>query len=264
MINKDSWLAYGPTHDAWKKQMNGKVRPIDVTTVQERVYQELRNALYQGRFMPGEVLTIRALASELGTSPMPVREAIQRLVTENALTQLPNRTFQVTALTLETYDEWIRLRCELEGYAAQRAALRATAAVCSELRKINKTFGQAVEAGDAAAMLQGNQHFHFAVYEAAESDALLKMIGSLWLRFGPVLSFAQNVTGSTEMFRRGAAVHERVIAAMEDHDANRARFALALDIRAAAAWFRHHHFGAESEVRPGPEPRRGRPKAILN
>jgi hypothetical protein len=48
--------------EAWKQQMDDKVRPIDVTTVQERVYQELRDALYQGRFMPGEVLTIRALA----------------------------------------------------------------------------------------------------------------------------------------------------------------------------------------------------------
>ncbi|WP_340118227.1 GntR family transcriptional regulator [Pelagibius sp. 7325] len=238
--------------------MNDKVRPIDVTTVQERVYQELRNALFQGRFMPGEVLTIRALAAALGTSPMPVREAIQRLVTENALTQLPNRTFQVTALTLENYDEWIRLRCEVEGYAAQRAALRAPACVCSELRKINKTFERAVEAGDSVGMLQGNQHFHFAVYEAAESDALLKMIGSLWLRFGPVLSFVQNVSGSTEMFRRGATVHERVVAAIERRDAKEARFALALDIRAASSWFRLHHFGSAGASQPQPAPRQGR------
>ena len=237
--------------------MDDKVRPIDVTTVQERVYQELRNALYQGRFMPGEVLTIRALASALGTSPMPVREAIQRLVTENALTQLPNRTFQVAALTLENYDEWIRLRCEIEGYAAQRAALRATPNICAELRKINSAFGKTIEARDAAGMLQGNQHFHFAVYEAAQSDALLKIIGSLWLRFGPVLAFVKHVDGSIEMFRRGVVVHERVVAAMERHDAEEARFALALDIRAAAAWFRRHHFGSTYETQPEVTPRRG-------
>jgi DNA-binding GntR family transcriptional regulator len=230
--------------------MDDRVRPIDVTTVQERVYQELRNALYQGRFMPGEVLTIRALAAALGTSPMPVREAIQRLVTENALTQLPNRTFQVAALTLENYDEWIRVRCEVEGYAAQRAALRARPGICTELRKINRIFGQAIEARDAGGMLEGNQHFHFAVYEAADSDALLKIIGSLWLRFGPVLAFVQHIEGSIEMFRRGVAVHERVIAAMERHDAKEARFALALDIRAAASWFRRHHFGAGEELQP--------------
>jgi DNA-binding GntR family transcriptional regulator len=242
---------------AYENEMDDKVRPIDVTTVQERVYQELRNALYQGRFMPGEVLTIRALASALGTSPMPVREAIQRLVTENALTQLPNRTFQVAALTLENYDEWIRLRCEIEGYAAQRAALRATPKICAELHKINSTFGKAIEARDAAGMLGGNQHFHFAVYEAAKSDALLKIIGSLWLRFGPVLAFVQHVEGSIEMFRRGVVVHERVVAAMERHDAEEARFALALDIRAAAAWFRRHHFGGADETKVGPPARRG-------
>ena len=233
--------------------MDDKVRPIDVTTVQERVYQELRNALYQGRFMPGEVLTIRALAAALGTSPMPVREAIQRLVTESALTQLPNRTFQVAALTLENYDEWIRLRCEIEGYAAQRAALRATPKICAELRKINSTFGKSIEARDAAGMLEGNQHFHFAVYEAAQSDALLKIIGSLWLRFGPVLAFVQHIDGSIEMFRRGVDVHERVVSAMERHDAHEARFALALDIRAAASWFRRHHFGGQIQAEPAPQ-----------
>jgi DNA-binding GntR family transcriptional regulator len=217
----------------------------------------LRDALYQGRFMPGEVLTIRALASALGTSPMPVREAIQRLVTENALTQLPNRTFQVVALTLENYDEWIRLRCEVEGYAAQRAALRATPRICSELRKINRAFGEAIEARDEAGILQGNQHFHFGVYEAAQSDALLKIIGSLWLRFGPVLAFVQHVDGSIEMFRRGVVVHERVVAAMERRDTEEARFALALDIRAAASWFRRHHFGGVYEAQPEPPARRG-------
>ena len=237
--------------------MDDKVRPIDVTTVQERVYQELRDSLYQGRFMPGEVLTIRALAAALGTSPMPVREAIQRLVTENALTQLPNRTFQVAALTPETYDEWIRIRCEVEGYAAQRAAQRSTRAICGKLREINAAFGKAIETEDASGMLEGNQHFHFAVYEAAASDALLKIIGSLWLRFGPVLAFVQHVPGSIEMFRRGVIVHERVVAAMERHDAHEARFALVLDIRAAATWFKHHHFGTMVEAgAEEPAPRR--------
>src|SRR3954465_8001989 len=127
-----------------KDQMDDRIRQIDVTTMQERVYQELRNALYQGRFLPGEVLTIRSLAEALGTSPMPVREAIQRLVTENALTQLPNRTIRVASLTQETYDEWIRLRCEIEGWAAQRAAQRATPAICKRLREINKEFGKAI------------------------------------------------------------------------------------------------------------------------
>ncbi|MBV5324654.1 MAG: GntR family transcriptional regulator, partial [Rhodospirillaceae bacterium] len=171
--------------------MDDRVRPIDISTMQERVYQELRNALYQGRFMPGEVLTIRSLAVALGTSPMPVREAIQRLVSEKALVQMPNRTTRVAELTAGNFDEWIRMRMEIEGYAAQRAALRATPGLCAELRMINERFHAAVEAEDASGMLEGNQHFHFAVYRAAEADELLNIIESLWLRFGPILAFVR-------------------------------------------------------------------------
>jgi hypothetical protein len=50
-------------------------------------------------------------------------------------------------------------------------------------------------------------------------------------------------------------VHERVVAAMERRDSDEARFALALDIRAAASWFRRHHFGDEAQSVPAP--RRG-------
>jgi DNA-binding GntR family transcriptional regulator len=220
--------------------MDGRVRQVDVTTVQERVYRELREALYQGRFMPGEVLTIRALATALGTSPMPVREAIQRLVAENALTQLPNRTTRVASLTRESYEEWIRVRMQVEGYAAARAAQRATPDIHAALRAINEGFRAAVDIEDRGGMLRGNQHFHFAVYRAAESEALLRIIESLWLRFGPALAFIHKLPGSQDMFRRGADLHERVIGAMEARDAAAARHALALDIRAAAAWFWRH------------------------
>lgn len=227
--------------------MDDRVRQIDVSTVQERVYQELRNALYQGRFMPGEALTIRSLAVSLGTSPMPVREAVQRLVTENALVQMPNRTTRVAALSPSDFDEWTRIRAEIEGYAAQRATLRSTPELCKRLREVNDVFRKAVANEDSGGMLEGNQHFHFAVYQAAGSEELLKIIESMWLRFGPILAFVRNLPDSKVMFARGIDVHERVIDAMERRDPAGARFALALDIRAAAAWFRHHyHFESQN------------------
>jgi DNA-binding GntR family transcriptional regulator len=232
--------------------MDERVRQIDVSTLQERVYQELRNALYQGRFMPGDSLTIRSLAKALGTSPMPVREAMQRLVAEQALVQMPNRTIRVAALTPENFVELVRIRMEIEGYAAQRAAQRSTPALCERLRAINEEFRQAVKAEDTAGVLEGNQRFHFAVYKAAAGPELLKIIESFWLRFGPILAFERNVPGSITMFERGVHIHDRIVAAIERRDPAGARFALALDIRAAAAWFRHNYrFGAAGESRSG-------------
>ena len=221
--------------------MDERVRQVDVSTLQDRVYQELRNALYQGRFLPGDQLTIRSLARALGTSPMPVREAMQRLVAEQALVQLPNRTIRVPALTPDILTELVRIRMEIEGYAAERAARRGSAALCRQLRAINDGFRRAIEAEDAAGMLEGNQRFHFAVYHAADAGELLKIIETLWLRSGPIVASERNVPGSVAMFARGVQVHERDHQAIERRDSAEARFALALDIRAAAAWFRHNH-----------------------
>ena len=55
---------------------------ITHATLYEKVYEELRNALMSGRFLPGEPLTIRGVAEALGTSIMPVREALRRLAAE--------------------------------------------------------------------------------------------------------------------------------------------------------------------------------------
>ena len=48
--------------------------------LQEQLYQNIRSCLLAGRFQPGERLKIRDLAAQWGTSPMPVRAALQRLV----------------------------------------------------------------------------------------------------------------------------------------------------------------------------------------
>ena len=94
--------------------MTSRVAPVDITTLQERVYQELREALSQGRLTAGESLTIRALATALGTSEMPVREALKRLLAERVLVQAPNRTFQIAPMTPSRLHELTVVRASLE------------------------------------------------------------------------------------------------------------------------------------------------------
>jgi DNA-binding GntR family transcriptional regulator len=69
--------------------------PVGRETVQDRVYGELRRALIGGLFAPGQVLTIRQLSDALMTSTMPVREALGRLISEQALEALPSRQIRV-------------------------------------------------------------------------------------------------------------------------------------------------------------------------
>jgi len=85
--------------------------------LQEQLYQNLRQALLSGRFQPGERLKIRDLADEWGTSPMPVRAALQRLVAEGALEGEPQRSLRVPVMTRERYLQILQVRQSLEGLA---------------------------------------------------------------------------------------------------------------------------------------------------
>ncbi|SFU75202.1 transcriptional regulator, GntR family [Methylobacterium sp. 174MFSha1.1] len=221
--------------------MDDRVESVDVSTVQGRVYLALQAALHQGRFVPGEAVTIRSLAQAVGTSPMPIRGVIQRLVAEKALVQLPNRTFRVAPFDFDLHAELVRIRCTVEGFAAYRAAIRAPGDLAARLREANDSMRAAIAAGDTEGVLGANRRFHFTLYEGAASPQLLEVITQFWLRSGPVMAVALRTPESRVMFEAGSRVHDRIVAAVEGRDPDAARFHLALDIRAAAAWFRRRY-----------------------
>ena len=78
---------------------------VDVVTVQQRVYSELRTDILLGRIAPGEPLTIRGLAERLGVSAMPIREALRRLAAERAVELLGNRRIRIPVMSPERFDD---------------------------------------------------------------------------------------------------------------------------------------------------------------
>lgn len=216
-----------------------KLSPVDVSTLQERVYLKLREAIFQGAFAPGETITIRALAAALGTSAMPVREALQRLVAEKALVQQPSRSITIATFTPETLYELLRIRMAIEGLSARRAAMIGKPSLPAVLRSINQRMIAAIHDEDGEAVLDANKTFHFTIYEAAQMPQLLDIINGLWLRTGPYLGMIyRTVPGSAQHFETGTLIHERIINAIADHDGNRAAHGLALDIWLTGRRFR--------------------------
>jgi DNA-binding GntR family transcriptional regulator len=231
--------------------MTDKLSPVDVSTLQERVYLKLREALYQGKFSAGETLTIRGLAAALGTSAMPVREALQRLVAEKALVQTPSRSIRVAAFTPALFWEIVRIRMAIEGMAAKQAALKSPPSLVENLRDINAKMIAAIKGGFTDEVLDANKEFHFAVYEAAEMPQLLEIINNLWLRIGPYLGVAYRM-GYSDPFLTGTRFHERIIQAIERRDGRRAASNLKVDIWATAKWYTRHRIAifGEEEAEP--------------
>lgn len=221
--------------------MTDRLAPVDISTLQERVYSNLRTALYQGRFASGETVTIRGLALALGTSAMPVREALQRLVAEKALVQMPNRSIRVPPFTPQMFAELARIRMTIEGMAAQRAAKIAPKSLVGELQAINAEMQHALASGLADGVLDGNRRFHFTLYEAADMPQLLEIINGLWLRTGPFLGMAYRAGWADVPFAKANKIHLRIIDAVERRDGRKASRELALDIWATARWLKVHH-----------------------
>ena len=218
------------------------ISPIDTSTFQERIYERIKSGLLSGEFQPGEVLSIKALARLVGTSAMPVRDALNRLVAEQALVKSPDRMIRVAPYTKEIYDEHIRIRMKLEGFAAQRACSALDKPRLLELlREVNQEMLQAANAKDIKRAVETNKVFHFAIYEAARYPQLLQMIAHMWLRTGPFVATARkNPSDAGEMFKTGYEFHNRAIAAIAAGDGRAARFALSGDIRTATYWLEKH------------------------
>ena len=137
------------------------------TSLRQQVYNSLREALTSGRFAPGQKVTFRYVAGELGVSLTPVREALRRLVAEGAFEMNPNRSVRVPLMTRDKVIELRDIRMELEGLASGKAALAATRNQIAGIRRAAREIIVARYRGDSATDRQKVREFHFAVYAAA-------------------------------------------------------------------------------------------------
>jgi DNA-binding GntR family transcriptional regulator len=201
---------------------------IERETVQERVYAVLRNRLMCGGFEPGQKLKIAALAQALGTSAMPVREALNRLAAERAIESMPNRSVRVPALSRESLRDLMEARFAVEGLAVARVASNMTVETLASLRQLivaqTETDAEHVSEGSA----EQNRAFHFTIYRQSGSTVLLPIIESLWLQFGPYLRVASERFDGRD--GRGMNFHVEIVEALSRGDGKSARAALESDI----------------------------------
>jgi len=196
-------------------------------TVGEFVHRRLRHAIMTGRFPPGSALTIRGLAALLGTSSMPVREAMRRLAAEQALDLLDNRRARVPDMTPMRFGALIDARILLETTAGQRALPYIDAARLAELRRLNQTINDVYARGDIERTIETNLAFHRRLYTLTPEDALTPLIESIWLQIGPYIRAALQ---DSRMHYHGDR-HAEMLAAIEARDQRALARALEADVR---------------------------------
>ncbi len=193
------------------------------------IYQKLCEALMKGAFKPGDRLRIRDLAERLGTSVTPVRDAILRLVQDQALVLRSPRDIRVPMLTRAVYLEIRDIRVNLEGLAAERAAQQATPAQVRTLDALLARNEEAIRAHDTPLATELNQMFHFELADIADMPVLRDILRRLWLQMGPLIADVYGGAGRTMIDH-----HYPLMDAIRRHDGPTAARAIQADILLAS------------------------------
>ena len=212
------------------------MQPIVHLTLSAKVYQDLRELIISGQLQPGERLTLAGMAKALGTSAMPVREAIQKLAADDALELLPNKSVRVPVMTRTRFRELVTIRLAVEGLAIETAAGLITTEQLDALAQLEHAFRTELQLAmpDVNRIIQVNKQFHFGAYAAAGMPTLRNLIEGLWLRIGPVLNLDLRNGSSRLAHPPSVRAHSAMLDALRAHDGSAARQALAMDIQCAA------------------------------
>jgi DNA-binding GntR family transcriptional regulator len=197
-------------------------------SVHDQVYEALANLLIQGQIPPGKSVSLRTLASGLGVSPMPVREAVRRLIAQKALELQPsNKRLRVPSLSEDRLKQLMMARQWVEPELAFRAVAAMTRDTIAELKADDQRLMAALGKGDVDGYMQANHAFHFRIYRLAQADLFLDMAKTLWLQSGPFMRVVFGRLGTVQLPQDH---HQELIRAFETGDAAAVRQHMSDDV----------------------------------
>ena len=191
----------------------------------QHAYEQLRAAIVENRYAPGQRLVEQRVAEEYGLSRTPVREALRMLEAEGLVVSERHRGAMVRPLSTTEIVDFYGLRIRLESYAVELAATRASEEQLGELVEAADAFGAIrkrvdVDSIDGVRQLHAaNRRFHDGIVTSAQHrrlDALLARAVDLPLVFQAFQSFG------VEEVERSDTFHHLIVEAMCRRDATRA------------------------------------------
>ena len=180
----------------------------------------LREAILDGRLVPGQRLKEVELAERFGISRTPIREALLYLQAEGSVLLTPNRGATVRSYSSSEIEDTYDLRALLESHAARRAATRLSDENIEELKESCERFSKlpATEAG-LLDLVEENNRFHNVILESSGSPQLERMVRST---IQMPLVYKAFLWYSPDQTRISQHYHEQIARAVALRDGDRA------------------------------------------
>ena len=183
--------------------------------LREETYEALRKAILRGKVKPGQRLKEERLASEIGTSRTPVREAFHKLEQEELVIRLPRGGFVVREWSRSDVEEIFGIRSVLESYAASVATEKIDDAKLAMLENKLRESEESLERGDTEKLIQLNTEFHDILYRSSKSRKLYHMINNLRDYF---YRYRVAILGINGIPQRSLRDHKKMLLAMRKKD----------------------------------------------
>ncbi len=193
----------------------------------DRIYQSLKWSLIIGEYFPGSDLSIRSLAKKMGTSTMPVREALTRLASERLLISSVKKSYKIAELEPKRVADQFFLRARLEAIATKLAVPNLTASQIAELEALARMMSRDIGRGNNESYIVRNYNFHFSIYAASQNDELFWSIERLWAQTGPYLA---QVVRTQTMPDEWQVLHTEIARAIKSRNPDQAAQLIEKDI----------------------------------
>jgi DNA-binding GntR family transcriptional regulator len=146
----------------------------------ERATAILREEVLAGDLLPGSRIPIEETAQRLQMSPIPVREALRGLASEELVVAVPQHGYRVSQLTRADLEDLFRLRATLDVLAVRLAVPRLREGHLRTLQRELTDLAAAQRDHDWPRQRDHHRGFHFALFTAADSPRLLRTLSTLW------------------------------------------------------------------------------------
>jgi DNA-binding GntR family transcriptional regulator len=170
--------------------------------LKEEIYDALHRQIIAGKYSPGDWLRQEDIATFMGVSMTPVREALDLLVSTGLAERVPYRGVRVREMSAKDIADAYGLRLILEALTAREAAKHITAEQISSLEKIMAEMKKRVKLNEMPQERQLSREFHLVIAEASGNDLLAKLYAVVanafpdWLLYEAVYRKPELLAGS--------------------------------------------------------------------
>lgn len=215
------------------KAVSASHTKIERRPLGEQVFGLVRRMISEGELKPGERLVEEHLASRIGTSRTPIREALHRLVQEGLVERRKRGGYVVRPISAQEVEEVTGVRAALEAYAVELGSRRISETTLAELERNVADFEKALAKGNQKRLVELNTQFHNMVYHLAGSKLLVRLINDLAENLH---RFRVALLSDPKAAKRSLEDHREMLAALKRGDKEQAVRVCRAHILAGGAW----------------------------